>query len=62
MGWETANVHLGSKRTRTILKDLTARPQHWLHESAARMVKATTADWNEWRSKAAPGKTKSAGK
>jgi hypothetical protein len=25
MGWETANVHLGSKRTRTILRDLTAR-------------------------------------
>ncbi len=62
MGWETANVHLGSKRTRTILKDLTARPEHWLHEAAARMVKATTADWDEWRTKAAAGKTKSASK
>jgi hypothetical protein len=62
MGWETANVHLGSKRTRTILKDLTARPRHWLHEAATRMVKATAADWDEWRSKAAVGKSKSAGK
>ena len=52
MGWETANVHLGSKRSRVILGDLVRRPEHWLHEAAARMVKATTADWEEWRAKA----------
>jgi hypothetical protein len=48
MGWEVGNVHLGSKRTRAILKDLSRRPAHWLHRSAARMSKATTADWTEW--------------
>jgi uncharacterized protein (DUF2252 family) len=60
MGWETANVHLGSRRTRAILRDLGGRQRHWLHEAAARMVKATTADWEEWRSTAPPAvKTKS---
>ena len=49
MGWETANVHLGSKRTKSILSDLKGRPAHWLHDAAAGMVKATTTDFNEWR-------------
>jgi hypothetical protein len=49
MGWETANIHLGSRRTRAILRDLNGRPRNWLHQAAARMVKATTADWEEWR-------------
>jgi len=49
MGWETANVHLGSKKTRAILRDLTRRKKQWLHEAARDMVKATTADWDEWR-------------
>jgi hypothetical protein len=48
MGWETANVHLGSKKTRAILRDLSGRKPKWLHEAAAGMVKATTADWTEW--------------
>lgn len=48
MGWEVGNVHLGSKRTRAILKDLSRRPTHWLHRAAARMCKATTADWSEF--------------
>ncbi|MDP9169783.1 MAG: DUF2252 domain-containing protein [Acidobacteriota bacterium] len=51
MGWETANIHIGSGKNKAILKDLTARPENWLHQAAARMVKATTSDWNEWRSK-----------
>ena len=49
MGWETANLHLGSSRTRDVLRDLHARPANWLHKAAARMVAATKADWNEWR-------------
>ena len=49
MGWEIANVHLGSKATRAILRDLSRREPHWLHAAAGRMVKATTADWNEWK-------------
>jgi hypothetical protein len=49
MGWETANLHFGSKRTSRILADLGKRPRHWLHKAAANMVAATTEDWNEWR-------------
>ena len=51
MGFETANVHLGTPRaTRAIVRDLSTRPRHWLHHAAAGMVKATTEDWREWRS------------
>jgi hypothetical protein len=50
MGFETANVHLGTRgSTRAILRDLSTRPRHWLHEAAAAMVKATIEDWREWR-------------
>lgn len=49
MGWETANVHLGSRRTKEVLADLSRRPEHWLHKAADRMVSATQDDWKEWR-------------
>jgi hypothetical protein len=50
MGFETANVHLGTPReTKAILLDLNRRPAHWLHNAAAKMVKAVTKDWREWR-------------
>ena len=32
-----------------ILRDLGKRPADWLHKAATAMVKATTADWREWR-------------
>jgi hypothetical protein len=50
MGFETANVHLGTPRSaRAIARDLDARPRQWLHQAAAHMVKVTTEDWREWR-------------
>jgi hypothetical protein len=50
MGFETANVHLGTARmARAIMQDLNQRPAHWLHTAASNMVKATTQDWREWR-------------
>jgi hypothetical protein len=50
MGFETANVHLGTERVaRKILNDLKKRPRHWLHEAAAQMVAATDKDWHAWR-------------
>jgi len=45
MGWETANIHLGSKNSGAIGNDLRKRNTHWLHKAAALMVKATTTDW-----------------
>jgi hypothetical protein len=50
MGWETANVHLGSASAPALLLDLAARPAGWLHESALRMLAAVQADWEDWRS------------
>jgi uncharacterized protein DUF2252 len=50
MGFETANVHLGTPRAIPgILRNLNSRPRPWLHEAAGRMVKATTDDWQAWR-------------
>jgi hypothetical protein len=50
MGFETANVHLGTRRAaERILPDLGKRSADWMHEAATAMVKATTADFNEWR-------------
>lgn len=50
MGWETANIHLGSDRTIGKVKDdLSGRASDWLHAEAKALVQATTEDWNEWR-------------
>ena len=50
MGWETANVHLGTPRSiKTVQRSLEKLPAKWLHESARAMMKATNADWEEWK-------------
>ncbi len=49
MGWEIANIHLGSARVKDLLADLSKRPRQWLHKAAANMVAATTKDWKEWQ-------------
>ena len=50
MGFETANVHLGTPRAvPRILQDLRRRSSYWLHEAAGAMVTATVEDWQEWR-------------
>jgi hypothetical protein len=50
MGWETANMHLGSSQAISKLKrDLAARRGRWLHKAAKAMLKVTMEDWKEWR-------------
>ena len=50
MGWETANVHLGSKKAiKGVLSDLRKRPTNWLHEASEAMAKATMEDWETWK-------------
>ena len=50
MGFETANVHLGTPNAiKSILRDLGKRPDGWLHEAATAMVKAISTDWRKWR-------------
>lgn len=45
MGWETANVHLGSIKGRTLLADLKKRPRNWLLRAAQAMEKSVLADF-----------------
>jgi hypothetical protein len=50
MGWETANIHLGSPEYLTAIKrDLAKRETNWLRDAANEMVKATEHDWKDWR-------------
>jgi hypothetical protein len=49
MGFETANVHLGSAKGKTILKDLKSRKGDWLHRAAHQMAASVTEDWEDWR-------------
>jgi hypothetical protein len=50
MGWETANIHLGSRKAISAVKrDLAKRRGRWLHKSSKTMLNATLADWKCWR-------------
>ena len=50
MGWETANVHLGTRAALgKIRRDLARKPARWLPKAADAMAKATTGDWKEWK-------------
>lgn len=49
MGWETANIHLGTKTAvRRVLNDLNRRPAKWLRHATQAMTKATLDDWKQW--------------
>ncbi len=47
MGWETANIHLGSRKSK-IDTHLRAQPRRWLEHAAEEMATATTEDFREW--------------
>jgi hypothetical protein len=49
MGFETANVHLGSREARIMTADLNARKPNWLFRAASAMAASVRADWEEWR-------------
>ncbi len=50
MGFETANVHLGTKgAVQAVKRDLKKRPAGWLAGAAKAMLKATLEDWEEWK-------------
>ena len=49
MGWETANVHLGSPRMQHVLRrDLGKRKATWLRVATKAMTNATMNDWMDW--------------
>jgi hypothetical protein len=50
MGWELANVHLGSRRAvAAVRRDLAKRKPKWLRQAAEIMLEATLKDWKDWR-------------
>jgi len=49
MGFETANVHLGSREAAVLEADLRKRKRGWLQKAALAMVESVTADWTDWR-------------
>ncbi len=52
MGWETANMHLGSpSAVPAIKRDLAHRKGRWLHKAAKAMMQVTLDDWKMWRRK-----------
>jgi hypothetical protein len=48
MGFETANVHMGSIKARVLHADLSKRPRTWLVDAARKMEKAVLADFAEY--------------
>ncbi|MGP8243239.1 MAG: DUF2252 family protein [Bryobacteraceae bacterium] len=48
MGFETANVHLGSLKPRVLLADLKKRPSGWLLAAARKMQNAVRADFKDY--------------
>jgi Uncharacterized protein conserved in bacteria (DUF2252) len=49
MGWETANIHLGSGKAANLQRHLQQKSAHWLHTAAKAMRDQTEHDWNRWR-------------
>jgi hypothetical protein len=49
MGWETANVHLGTGKAKTLAADLGKRRRGWLFNAARAMEQQTLADFEEYR-------------
>lgn len=49
MGWETANVHLGSAAAAALLVDLVSRPEGWLNEAVEEMAAEVQSDWEAWK-------------
>jgi hypothetical protein len=54
MGWETANIHLGSRSAHALLVDLAVREEGWLHRAAKHMLQEVEADWQAWRENPRP--------
>src|SRR5450432_414630 len=50
MGWETANIHLGSSKAKSgVVADLRKRRPGWLLKASREMLQAVLEDWKQWR-------------
>jgi hypothetical protein len=53
MGWETANIHLGSGAAqKAVRRHLSRLKPNWLLVAAKDMEKAVTSDWHAWKKSA----------
>jgi hypothetical protein len=49
MGWETANIHLGSRASgKAVMRDLKKRDSQWLRQAAKLTAEAVRDDWKKW--------------
>jgi hypothetical protein len=48
MGWETANIHLGTLKPRVLAADLKKRPRNWLLNAARAMERVVHADFADY--------------
>jgi len=50
MGWETANIHLGTPSAhKPILKHIERQRGKWLHQASESMLNAVREDWKFWK-------------
>ena len=50
MGWETANIHLGTRSARKpILGHIKKQKGKWLHHATAAMLDSVRDDWKTWK-------------
>ena len=50
MGWETANIHLGTRMAgQAILRHLKKQRAKWLHAATDEMLEAVRSDWQTWK-------------
>ena len=50
MGWETANIHLGSRDVmKQVRKHLRSQKRDWLTSAAKKMAESVKDDWETWR-------------
>jgi hypothetical protein len=48
MGWETANIHLGSAKPASLERHLRRKAKDWLHDATKLMLDQTRRDWKHW--------------
>ncbi len=50
MGWETANIHLGTRAARKAsLSHLRKQKGRWLHKATLSLLQAVEDDWKDWK-------------
>lgn len=62
MGWETANIHLGSSGAHALLLDLASRPEGWLGATVEPLLTSLEADWKAWAEGSEAGSVPKSGK